>query len=141
MPLGATTYYFKTLDDLTDAALTYAAELSVEGLRGWAEALDASADLPATLAELTTAYLADRPRVLLESEIYLAAAHRPELRPMARVWFDGLVEILEPHTTTPAAAQAAAVFIDGVLLRALNDTPLDTPTITAALAALLTTVR
>ncbi|MEU0568736.1 TetR family transcriptional regulator [Nonomuraea sp. NPDC005983] len=137
VPLGATTYYFKTLDDLGEAALEYAAQASAEELDAWEQALRAGTDVPKTLASLTVDYLADRPRALVETELYIAAAHRPELRPLAHVWFDGLVEILSAHAS-PDAARAATIFIDGALLFALtHDQPLDAAALATSLAALL----
>ncbi|MFJ5612908.1 TetR/AcrR family transcriptional regulator [Streptomyces sp. NPDC093221] len=137
VPLGATTYYFASLDDLTAAALRYAADLSAQELRAWETALHDSADVPAALAELTAAYLADRPRALTEMQLYLAAAYRPELRPAARVWTDGLTDILTAYAS-PRAARAAVTYLDGALLHGLTrDEPLSAASLSATLAALL----
>jgi TetR/AcrR family transcriptional regulator, regulator of biofilm formation and stress response len=137
VPLGSTTYYFDSLDDLVTAALAYAAEVTAEGLRAWAEALRASPDVPATLAALTADYLRDRAQMRTWNELYAAAGHRPELRSLARMWSDGLTEILTAYTDRDAA-QAAAAFVDGTLLHALiQDDPIDTSTLSRALATLL----
>ena len=137
VPLGATTYYFATLDDLTAAALRYAADLSAQELGVWETALRDGADVPTTLAELTGAYLVDRPRALTEMQLYLAAAYRPELRPAARIWADGLTDILGAHAA-PEAARAAVTYLDGVLLHALTrDEPPSTPSLAATLAVML----
>src|SRR5690242_8335797 len=50
VPVGSTTYYFKDLDELREAALTDAARMSFDGLDQWADALSDTADLPGTLA-------------------------------------------------------------------------------------------
>ncbi|GAA4440129.1 TetR/AcrR family transcriptional regulator [Phytohabitans houttuyneae] len=137
VPLGATTYYFTSLDDLSAAALRHLADETTAELDGWAAALDAGADVPATLARLMADYLADRGRALLETELYVAAARRAELRPLARAWGDGLARILAAHAD-PAAGRAVAVFLDGVLVHALvRDEPLDLPALTASLTKLL----
>lgn len=137
VPVGSTTYYFKTLDDLSRAALAYATEASAEALRAWRRALETSDDIAATLAALTEEYVADRPRAVTETELYTAAARRPELRPLARTWFDGLVGLLSEYAD-PAAARAAAFLIDGALLYALrSEHPLDAGELAAALGALL----
>ncbi|MFC0526212.1 TetR/AcrR family transcriptional regulator [Phytohabitans kaempferiae] len=138
VPLGATTYYFASLDDLSAAALQHLTDETVRELEGWAAALAASDRLPATLAALTADYLADRSRALLETELYVAAARRPELRPLALAWADGLTRVLGAHAP-PAAARAAATFLDGVLVQALvRDEPLDLPALEASLTKLLT---
>ncbi|MEV1249266.1 TetR family transcriptional regulator [Nonomuraea sp. NPDC049750] len=139
VPLGSTTYYFTDLADLVQAALEHIAALSRQGLEEMARDLREATDLAAALAELTTAYLAEPQRHRIQDELYLAASHRPELRPAARLWFDGLTDLLAPRTGQ-ATAQAIAAFIDGVLLHALiHDRPLDTSTLTTALSALIGT--
>jgi DNA-binding transcriptional regulator YbjK len=138
VPLGATTYYFSSLDDLSVAALQHLTDEMAQDLDEWAAALGASSDVPATLVELTAGYLADRDQALLEGELYVAAARRPELRPLARAWGDGLVRIISPYADQ-ASAQAVAVFLDGVLVHALaRDEPPDRPALTASLRKLLT---
>jgi DNA-binding transcriptional regulator YbjK len=137
VPVGSTTYYFKDLDELREAALTDAARMSFDGLDQWADALSDTADLPGTLARLAAEYLADHGSYRACNELYTAASHRPELRPLARLWFDGLIAILEPRTGR-TAAQAAAIFIDGALLHALiTNEPLSSDALADALGKLL----
>lgn len=137
VPLGATTYYFATLDDLTKTALSHATQITAGYLRSWAEALRVSGDIAVTLAELTEECLADRPRALIETELYLAAIRRPELRPLARMWFDGLVALLSEHVPR-SRATAAAFLLDGAIIRALSDDgTLDTVALTETLRLVL----
>lgn len=139
VPVGSTTYYFKDLDELREAALADAARQSTEGLDVWAAQLVDTADLAGTLAQLTAEYLTDHDRYRACNELYTAASHRPELRPHARLWLDGLITILEPRTGH-SAAQATAVFIDGALLHALiTGQPMSIDVLTDALAKLLKT--
>lgn len=138
VPLGATTYYFTDLDELSAAALRHLTDRVAADLAGWAALLDASDDVPATLAALTAEYLADRSRALLETELYVAAARRPELRPLALEWDEGLARILGAHTD-PATARATSIFLCGVLVYALvRDEPVDVPALTTTLRKLLT---
>ncbi|WP_049567820.1 TetR/AcrR family transcriptional regulator [Nonomuraea sp. SBT364] len=137
VPLGATTYYFRTLGDLVEAALEAAAEATDEGLRQWAAELAAAADVPARLAELTADYLGDRVRMMTWNEMYAAAGHRPELRPLARRWSDGLAGVLAEHTGA-RGARLAAVFVDGAVMHALiHDRPLDRDSLAESLTALM----
>lgn len=137
VPVGSTTYYFKDLDELREAALAHAAHASIEGLDEWARTLADTTDLPRALARLTAECLADHSRYRALNELYTAASHRSELRELARLWSDGLIAILEPHTTR-TAAESISVFIDGALLHALTTgRPLSTSALTEALAKLL----
>lgn len=118
VPVGSTTYYFADLSELTEAALADSAEATRVVLAEWAAALAVTDDLPATLAALAAECLTQPEQMLTVNELYLAATRHPELRPLAGVWFEGLVEVLTPHTG-PAAARAIAVYLDGALLHAL----------------------
>lgn len=140
VPLGATTYYFPTLRDLVAAALDSVTEANRALLARWAVRLDESSGpghLPRDLAALAGEYAADRGRALLEYELYLAAAREPGLRASAQAWVDGLTELLAPRTG-PAGAQAAAAFLDGVVVQCLaTGAPVDTEALEAALSRLL----
>ncbi|OPC78713.1 hypothetical protein B4N89_31610 [Embleya scabrispora] len=125
VPLGATTYYFASLDDLVAAALAYASAETVRMVDDWAARIRGSDDVPGVLATLTAEYLADRPRALVEYELYLAAARSPELRGFARAWVEGVGGFLADRFGPPAAAAAVAV-LDGTMLQVLTlGRPLD----------------
>ncbi|GGM62256.1 DNA-binding transcriptional regulator [Thermopolyspora flexuosa] len=137
VPLGATTYYFRSLDELVEAALTAAAEFNTAILHEWGEALATGSDVADTLVRLVGDYLQDHVRMRTWNELYAAGGLRPELRPLARQWSDGLTDLLTRHVG-PASARAAAVFIDGALLHALiHDRPIDTATLRRSLSAIL----
>lgn len=137
VPLGSTTYYFPTLDDLVAAALREATEYARAGLEVWAEELTISRDLPATFVDLARRYLADRDQALLEYELCLAAARTPELRPAAQLWVDGLRGICA-RFAGPERGVAMAALLDGFLLQAITtDGPLDAEGLWAGVAALL----
>jgi len=137
VPLGSTTYYFPTLDDLVTAALREATEAARAGLEAWAEELTVSQDLPATFADLAGRYVADRDQALLEYEVYLAAARTPELRPVAQLWIDGLRGICA-RFAGPDRGFALAALVDGALLQALvTGQPMDEVALRAGVTALL----
>ncbi|BCL19674.1 hypothetical protein GCM10017668_15170 [Streptomyces tuirus] len=119
MPLGSTTYHFKTLDELLVAALRQANEgfAKVIASRGGLE--DPRTDLAAELAAWMGEWLAgDRTGVELEHELYLAALRRPALRPVAAEWADGVAQLLSRHTD-PLTARALVAVIDGICLQVL----------------------
>ena len=137
VPLGSTTYYFPTLDDLVAAALREATEYARAGLEEWAEELTVSRDLPATFVDLARRYLVDRDQALLEYELCLAAARTLELRPAAQLWVDGLRGICA-RFAGPERGFALAALLDGFLLQAITtDGPLDVEGLRAGVAALL----
>jgi DNA-binding transcriptional regulator YbjK len=136
VPLGSTTQYYATVDDLREAALAilvegYDAELGRIGL-----ALD-TADSPAeTIARLVHEWMSTGDLVRLETVLYTAAIRDPALRPLVRRWFDGFVAMLSRHTD-PATARAVAVFLDGATLHAVLDgAPMDLDRLTATVTLL-----
>ncbi|KNB53149.1 TetR/AcrR family transcriptional regulator [Streptomyces caatingaensis] len=124
VPLGSTTYHFKTLDDLLVAALRQAGQGFVTVVRehGGAAAGPAAAgqedDLAAELARLTGRWLADRAGAELEYELYLAALRRPALRAVAAEWWEELAELLA-RRTDPRTGRALVALLDGVCLHVL----------------------
>ncbi|MDY7085780.1 MAG: TetR family transcriptional regulator [Actinomycetota bacterium] len=118
LPLGATTYYFPTLDDLIAAGLQLAAADLQADFERWAERLGKATDIPYAVAELIADYLTDRQRAQLECELYVAAARDAALRPLATAWLTGMRNLLEPHLGMAATRDVIALF-DGVTLQAL----------------------
>ncbi|WP_405441293.1 TetR family transcriptional regulator [Streptomyces avidinii] len=119
VPLGSTTYHFKTLDDLLVAALHQANEGFAQAVARSAALADPDADLAAALARLLGEFLtADRGRVELEYELYLAALRRPALRPVAAAWCEAVAAALTPRTD-PVTARALVAAMDGIGLQVL----------------------
>ncbi|MEE6258082.1 TetR/AcrR family transcriptional regulator [Plantactinospora sonchi] len=138
LPLGATTYYFPTLDDLIAAGLRLATDLLDAELRSWSDRLAAAPDPAAALVQLVGSYLADRRRARIEYELYLAAARDVALRPLAETWLHGFRELSERYVDG-ADPRAVGALLDGAMLQALvTGTDLDTPGLTAAIRRLTT---
>lgn len=138
VPLGATTQYFDTLDDLRDAALGFLVreiELRIEATR---QAVESVGVTPEALARLITASLADARALETDRAVVTAAVHDPRVRELARRWSDQVVEFIAPVHGLDRA-KAAAVFIDGVLWHAqISDDPLEERLIRDGLAGILT---
>ena len=138
VPLGSTTYYFPTLDDLVAAALREAIESTRAHLEAWAEELTVSRDVPGTFVDLAVRYLDDREQVLLEYELYLAASRSPELRPVAQLCIDGLRGICARFAGDKDRGFALAALIDGHLVQALvTGEPLDVAALRAGVELLV----
>lgn len=118
VPLGSTTYYFPTLESLRGEALERASDELRDQLTYWKDELDDSTDPAETLTRLTHEYLADRPRALLEYELFLAAARIPQLRPAALNWITGVRRFLSPFAGEDGA-MAIAALLDGFLVEAI----------------------
>ncbi|WP_033317893.1 TetR/AcrR family transcriptional regulator [Streptomyces yerevanensis] len=119
VPLGSTTYHFKTLDELMVAALRQANEGFAKLVVARGALDDPESDLAAELAGLTGEWLAgDRTGVELEYELYLAALRRPALRPVAAEWCQDLAERVA-HRTDPVTARALVALLDGICLQVL----------------------
>ncbi|MEV7318697.1 TetR family transcriptional regulator [Streptomyces sp. NPDC093970] len=126
VPLGSTTYHFKTLDELMVATLRQANEGFAKVLAAHGELDDATADLATVLARVLGDWLSgDRTSVELEYELYLAALRRPALRAVAAEWADDLAERLA-RRTDPVTARALIALTDGICLQVLlTGTPYD----------------
>jgi len=91
VPLGSTTYYFKSKDDLLRQALEHVAASEVERYESLGEELR-SVKSPRELADRLIAELVanaeDRIAYIAEYELWLEAGRRPELRTAAQSWCD-----------------------------------------------------
>ncbi|MFP3990507.1 TetR family transcriptional regulator [Streptomyces sp. E11-3] len=119
VPLGSTTYHFKSLDDLMVAALRQTNEGFAKAVRNHGGLEDPRTDLAAELAQLTGEWISgERTGVELEYELYLAALRRPALRPVAAEWCAGVADIVA-RRTDPVTARALVALIDGICLQVL----------------------
>ncbi|MGB2571740.1 TetR/AcrR family transcriptional regulator [Micromonospora citrea] len=136
VPLGATTYYFPHLADLVAAGLSQAHTFGEALLAEWAASLEGEAELPRALTRLVTDYVADRPRALMESELYLAAAREPALRDLARRWIGGLQDLVAARTDSDTA-YAVVALVDGAVTQHLaTGLQIDAPRLEAAFTRL-----
>jgi DNA-binding transcriptional regulator YbjK len=124
VPLGSTTYYFATLDDLLGVALSRAAQRNAARLRAWEADLGADVDLPAALADLMVRALTDeRPQTLAEYELYVAALHRPSLREASAAWDAALTEVFISRTDPQRGRLLATAFCGALMQGLLADPP------------------
>jgi DNA-binding transcriptional regulator YbjK len=123
VPLGSTTYHFATLDDLLEVALHEAAESNVRELREWERALAPDADFAAALADLVMGYIQELyPHTVVEYDLYVAAMHRPRLRPASAAWDDALIELFRSRTDALTGRLLAGLFC-GLLMQAALSEP------------------
>jgi TetR/AcrR family transcriptional regulator, regulator of biofilm formation and stress response len=126
VPLGSTTYYFDSKDDMVARALEHVADREAERLRSESEggALEVGTDLlPERLADIVIhAWAGDRVTLLAQYELYLESARRPDLRPAAERWDAAYRDLLEHALELlgapdpPRRARLLCAGLDGLLL-------------------------
>ncbi|UGS38444.1 TetR/AcrR family transcriptional regulator [Capillimicrobium parvum] len=119
VPLGSTTYHFRTLDDLLSVAMGQAGQSYRAELEIWEAKLGPGADLAEAIADhIAGALDHDRARVVAEYELYLASIRRPQLAPASASWAAQFTRVLE-RRTDPPTARALTMLADGALMHAL----------------------
>src|SRR5262249_17352108 len=123
VPLGSTTYYFDSRDDLLGQALEHVAAMEVERHRELGEELR-SVKSPRQLADRLISELVgvagDRIAYIAEYELWLEAGRRPDLRDAATSWCDAeqrsVAGALESLGSSNPAADASLVVaaLDGL---------------------------
>ncbi|HEX3562775.1 MAG TPA: TetR family transcriptional regulator [Solirubrobacterales bacterium] len=91
VPLGSTTYYFDSRDDLLRQALEYVASHEVERYGRLGEELrsvKSGRELADRLLSELVSAAEDRVAYIAEYELWLEAGRRPELREAAQSWCD-----------------------------------------------------
>jgi DNA-binding transcriptional regulator YbjK len=91
VPLGSTTYYFDSRDDLLAQALEHVAAQAVERYERLAAELrsvKSAEELADGLLSELVAAAEDRTAYIAEYELWLEAGRRPELREAAQSWCD-----------------------------------------------------
>lgn len=108
VPLGSTSYYFTSRDDLLAAAVEHVAAESLRWLHEWAKE-NAGRDIQETLPQMVYTYLVDyRDKAILDVELYILAARRPRLQDCVRKWAEEFVEILTNFVDRDLAELLAA---------------------------------
>ncbi|QSB05423.1 TetR/AcrR family transcriptional regulator [Natronoglycomyces albus] len=122
VPLGSTTYYYKSLDDLLNAALIKATESSIAALREWEASLAEDADLAEALTDFVMDSIGPKRRATLaEYNLYAVALHRPKLRKAAVKWDDAIAGVLARRCDEQTAKMLAVLLCALVLQSVLRD--------------------
>lgn len=136
VPLGSTTQYFATLDDLRAAALT---SLIVEA-EEWLDELEATfvreGASPSAYVAALCRYLCDPQLVGADFAVTCAAPLHPDLRELSVRWETDFTATLERYITAESAC-AVAMFTDGAIMRTvLTESPVDPAALDRAITAL-----
>ena len=152
VPLAATTYYFSSLDDLVEAALTSLAETWLAGAQAVTASLPEHLDDARLLARAFVDVVLGGPArddasLVTLYERFLQAGRSPRLRAVVVAYGERLDALLlellrraSPAADERAVRQVLAV-LDGTVLRALAEGRPVVPAATAAVAPLLPVPR
>lgn len=137
VPLGSTTHYFASIDDLKRAGLEYIATLIQESFDEAFRDLKTEDADASTIAHALYNYLKDTDQVRADTFLYTVAISDPDIRPLAMQSFDAFVDRMSLYLGEEPA-RALAVFMDGASLHAcLHDEPLDEELLLGAVQALM----
>lgn len=133
VPLGSTTYYFASREDLLRAAFRHHAAAVLRQLDTLGEGmrLRTAPDVVAFLVELAEHELADRDALVVEYELIVRAARDPELAREVKAYERSLAsrlgEVLEHLGVAPAleAARSLIALVRAFELECLTDPPRD----------------
>ncbi|WP_433174310.1 TetR/AcrR family transcriptional regulator [Actinoallomurus sp. CA-150999] len=128
LPLAATTYYFRSREDLLTQAFARLVQRDISSMRERLRPLtdtDPAAVADAVVSALAPACEAERSRQLALWELYFQVGREPAFRPFARAWTDGCHEIVAevlaeadyPHA--PADVDILVATIEGMIARDL----------------------
>ncbi|MEN2742507.1 TetR family transcriptional regulator [Microbacterium sp. X-17] len=121
VPLGATTYYFKTRDQLIAAATEHAAADLAAEVDSWFADPPTRATIARRIGELTAYQTAPGPRrdqLAVEYELYLAGGRIASLREINSKW-DGVLSELMTPMMPPDAVRAVAALLTGLHVEAV----------------------
>ncbi|WP_167473124.1 TetR/AcrR family transcriptional regulator [Nocardia arthritidis] len=118
---GSATYYFETIDDLLEAALTSIVDQFTAWLAEWADRYR-DADRDQLVAGLTDSVMESfgegRENSIVEYELTVAAMRNPALRPIAdrcaQVGEATLAEVTDPHTAKALTAAMTGLILIGL---------------------------
>lgn len=136
VPLGSTTYYFDSKDDLLQQALEHVAASEVARYRDLGDQLrevESARELADRLIDELVDGVRDRTAYIAEYELWLEAGRRPELREAAQSWCDaeqrsvaGAMETLgSADPATDASLVVATLDGLGERILAREDDPAD----------------
>ncbi len=120
VPLGSTTYHFRSKDDLLAVALSEAIDGWATELDAWAAALPLGTPLAQALAEWhVQATTTRRATSLVELELFSAALRRPALQELASVWEDRMVAAMGTLVNDASLGRVVAAAATGITFATL----------------------
>jgi DNA-binding transcriptional regulator YbjK len=122
VPLGATTYYFHSLEELHEEAFKRHAAAFLDTYRARLASVAGREQVLDVLVDLVLDQLADRGALVVTVELYALAVRKPAFYAIADGWVQTTRDLLESYTD-PESARAVNALIEGIVLHgALSQT-------------------
>jgi DNA-binding transcriptional regulator YbjK len=119
VPLGSTTYYFDSLDDIIIAALERAIAEDTEKLELWAAGIRSWDDVAAALTRRIMEDSGDRDREVLWYRLYLWGATARATQELSYRWGQVMTTILERYVDADTAEVLSTLY-DALLMRVMT---------------------
>lgn len=137
VPLGSTTHYFSSVDDLRRCGLAELQRRIDEDFDAMFEPVSRNEGSTDSFIRAFNDYLAREDEVGADAAFYAACIHDPEVRALARNVFDAMVKRSERYVG-PVRAQLLAVLLDGLMIDTyLNGKPIDPSIVQTGVMAIL----
>lgn len=132
VPLGSTTYYFSSREQMLTEALDHCARVEIDKLGSELSSLSEAAGDRVELGRALTAFVMeqlgeDQWRTMGQYALLHEAARRPELRSIVGSWTESLCAVIEGALTDIGSSSPALdatmllAMLDGILLGAMAD--------------------
>ncbi len=137
VPLGSTTQYFSSIDELRRAGLAVLAQQVEEDYEGMFRRIREQGGTADAFADELIAYLADTKQVNADAAFVSAAVHDPAIRELYRDACDFAVAQCLPFMSE-AQARAFVIYLDGLTMDAcLLDNPANPDHVRFAVSAIM----
>lgn len=137
VPLGSTTQYFKSIDELRRAGLARLAERIGREYDAVFDVVAQGSQDADALADAIYGYLCDRDQVSADAALYAAAIEDPEVRSITRESFEAFLERCAPYMDAERAKVLFAFTEGAVMNSCFMGFPYDQQTVRKAVELIL----
>lgn len=141
VPLGSTTQYFKSIDELKRAGLSQLAQEIEQEYNDMFLVIAESKSRNNVIADAINVYLSEPKTLRADAALYTAAIEDPEVRTIAKKSFESFLARCEPYMEIEQAKILFA-FVEGAVINScFMDVPYDSHTIETAVNLILGNTR
>ena len=141
VPLGSTTKYFKSIDELKRAGLSQLAQEIEQEYNDMFLVIAENKSRNKVIADAINAYLSEPKTLRADAALYTAAIEDPEVRTITKKSFESFLARCEPYMEIEQAKILFA-FVEGAVINScFMDVPYDSHTIETAVNLILSNTR